>query len=408
MFIQAIVLTALAVGVSPAKGAEALTLERALALASERSQAARAARAATVGATDAAKAADQLPDPVVSLGIENMPVTGPDKFRTTADFMTMRRIAVAQEWIPAEKRELQLAVGHARAAREAAFVRTAVAEARLQSALAFVDAYYIREVLRLTRLNEHHAQEELELAKARLRSSAGSGQEVLALTASRGVAEDEFAAALQQEASAIVGLERWIGLQTAALSAPVWPLEVLQKDYVAAHPAVQHALSAVNIARTDASLAASNRTPNWTWQLSYGQRSGLPDLASFGVSIPLPVSPALRQDRETSAKLASVQKAEAELEEITRSVAAEYRTLVSDLQRLAQRIDRYRNTVVVLTQQRMEAALAGYRSNQGSLLALFEARHAHVESQRKLLALQQEHAKAMAQLVFKPVAGGSQ
>ena len=54
-------------------------------------------------------------------------------------------------------------------------------------------------------------------------------------------------------------------------------------------------------------------------------------------------------------------------------------------------------------QQRTAAALAGYRSNQVSLMTLFEARHAEVEVQRKLLALRRELAKAQAQLAFKPL-----
>ena len=36
---------------------------------------------------------------------------------------------------------------------------------------------------------------------------------------------------------------------------------------------------------------------------------------------------------------------------------------------------------------------------------LFEARHAEVELQRKLLVLQRDLAKTQAQLTFKPVAG---
>jgi len=39
---------------------------------------------------------------------------------------------------------------------------------------------------------------------------------------------------------------------------------------------------------------------------------------------------------------------------------------------------------------------------------LFEARHAEVEIQRRLLALQRDLAKVQAQLAFKPVHGGAQ
>jgi outer membrane protein TolC len=178
--------------------------------------------------------------------------------------------------------------------------------------------------------------------------------------------------------------------------------------YVASHPGVLAARRDVDVARQEATLAATNVKPNWSWQVSYGQRTGLSDLVSFGVSIPLPVSPAERQDREAASKLALVDKAEASLTEATRAATAEYRSLASDHQRLAERIERYRLGVLGPAQQRTQAALAGYRSNQVSLLTLFEARHAEVEVQRKLLALRRELSKTQAQLAFKPlVAGGA-
>jgi len=127
---------------------------------------------------------------------------------------------------------------------------------------------------------------------------------------------------------------------------------------------------------------------------------------TFGVSIPLPVSRAERQDREAAAKLAFVEKAEANLAEATRSATAEYRSLASDALRLAERVQRYQSSIVVPAQQRTAAALAGYRSNQVSLTTLFDARHAEVEAQRKLLVLRRELAKAQAQLAFKPLSNG--
>ncbi len=162
----------------------------------------------------------------------------------------------------------------------------------------------------------------------------------------------------------------------------------------------------VDVAKQAAAVTASERTPNWTWQVSYGQRTGYSDMVSVGVSIPLQVAPAQRQDRETAAKLALVDRAEADLAEATRAASAEYEALVGDVQRLQQRIARYRTSVVVPARQRIAAATAGYESSQVSLTTLFEARHAEVDAERKLLALQRDLAKAQVQLAFKPLSNG--
>jgi outer membrane protein TolC len=130
-------------------------------------------------------------------------------------------------------------------------------------------------------------------------------------------------------------------------------------------------------------------------------------MVTFGVSIPIPLSPGERQDRDTSAKLALVDKVEADLAEATRVAVAEYRGLVSDARRLQERIDRYRAGVVMPASQRTSVALAAYASNQASLVTLFEARHAEVDARRKLLTLQRDLAKAKAQLTYKSLALGA-
>lgn len=385
-----------------------LSLGQALDLAVQRSQSVRAADAGAAGAAETARAAGQLPDPMLSVGIDNLPVTGAERLRTTADSMTMKRVGISQEWVPADKRVLRQAAAQAQVVRESANGQAAVTQTRLQTALAYMEAFYAGETLKLTELTEHHAHEEFEAAKARLASSAGSSQEVLQLAAARGVAEDESADAGQLHASALVALQRWVGVRPEALAAPTLPGIRGEQAYVAAHPSVLQARRDIELARADAAATAANRRPNWTWQAAYGQRVGFSDMVSIGVSIPLPIAPRERQDRDTAAKLALVEKAGAALEEATRTAVAEFRGLASDAQRLAQRIGRYRTSVVAPAQQRVQAALAGYRSNQVPLMTLFEARHAEVNAQRKLLTLQRDLAKVQARLAFNTVPGGAQ
>ena len=387
-------------------GAAPLTLEAAQDLAVQRSESARAGRAGVSSASELARAASQLPDPMLRAGIENLPVTGPDRFSSTRDSMTMKRIGISQEWLSGEKRAARQASADALVAREGVQARSAVAETRLNTALAYLDAYYAGEELKLTTLMEHHAHEEFEAARARLASSTGSGQEALALTGARGQAEDDSAEVRQLQSAAQVALQRWVGTAADDL-APVAAVPLpTEQAYVAAHPTVLAKQFDIDVATRGAAVAASERKPNWTWEVSYGQRTGYSDMATFGVSIPLQVAPSERQDRETAARLALADKAEAELEEAKRAATAEYRALTSDTQRLRERIERYRAAVATPALQRTAAATAAYRSNQGNLLTLFEARHAEVATQRKLLTLQRDLAKAQAQLAFKPIAQG--
>ena len=383
-----------------------LTLDEALQLATQRSEAARAARASASSASEVSRAAGQLPDPVLGVSLENVPVTGPDRFRTTREEMTMKRIGISQEWISAQKRSLRIAAATAMAARETASIAVANADARFQAAMAYVDAYYASEALKLTVSNESHAREAMETARARLSSGSGGAQDVLALSSAQGMAEDESADLRQQLASLNISLLRWIGRPPGELAAPLLPKLAGEQAFVDAYPAVVAKRRDVEVARQEAAVAASNRKPNWTWQVAYGQRTGFSDMATVGVSIPLPVAPGSRQDRDTASKLALVEKAEADLAEATRVAQAEYRQLASEEHHHVHRIERYESTVLAPTVQRTAAATAAYRSNQASLAMVFEARHAELEARRRLLNMRRELTRMRAQLAFKPLRAG--
>lgn len=383
-----------------------LSLDQAIELAVQRSQAVRSARAATASASETARAAGQQPDPMLNVGVDNLPAAGSNRFSTAAEDMTMKRIGISQEWVSADKRAAREAAASAVARRESAMAQVAAADARMQAAVAYIEAYYASEALRLTALNEKHAREELEAGKGRLATVAGSSAEVLSLASALGTAEDESADVRQQQAAAVVALQRWTGI-AGELDAPRLAGLPALEAFVAGHPGVVARQRDVEAARQEVEVARLNRKPNWSYELSYGQRQGRPDLVSFGVSIPLTVAPAARQDRETAARLALVEKSEAELAEARRAAEGEYAALTSDAQRLGERIDRYQAAVLTPLRQRTEVMLAGYRANQAALVMLFAARHAEVEAQRKLQALQRDLAKAQAQLAFKPVVQGA-
>ncbi len=393
----------------PALGAVAvpLSLEQAVELAVQRSQMTQSARASAMSASQVARAAGQQPDPMLTLGIDNLPATGRSRFSTNAEDMTMKRIGLAQEWVSAEKRAALEAAAQAMVGRETVMEQVTAADARLQSALVYIEAYYAGEAARLTALNERHAREELEAGKGRLATVSGSSAEVLGLASALGAAEDESADLLQQKGGFMATLQRWTGVSGVELSEPRLAVAPAQEGFVAAHPLVVARQRDIEVARQEVEVTRLNRKPNWSYEVSYGQRVGRPDLVSIGVSIPLPVAPDARQDRETAAKRALVGKAEADAEEARRAAAGEYAALANDARRLQERIDRLQAAVVEPLKQRTAATLAAYRSNQANLVMLFEARHAEVEAQRKVLNLRRDLAKVQAQLIFKPIAQGA-
>lgn len=380
-----------------------LTLDQAIERAVQRSEASRSAGASVASAAEAVRAAGQLPDPMLGVGLDNLPVSGGDRLSTSRESMTMKRLSFAQEWVPLQKRQLRTQAAQAVATREATALSAMLAETRLQTALAYIDSYYAAEAYKLAAEGASHAREAAVTGRAQLSTGGATGTDVLALAAAQGVSTDELLEAGQQLASARLALTRWTGTSDTDFVAPTLLTPLPEQAWVDAHPLTAARRREVAVARAEAAAVAANRSPNWTWEVSYGQRTGFADLMSVGVRIPLPVSPAARQDRETASKLALIDKAEAELAETVRAVLAEYQALASDAQRLEERIKAYENAVLRHAAQRTAAARAAFAANQAGLALFFEARHAELEARRKLLLLTRERAKVLAQLAFKPL-----
>ena len=179
----------LLLGASPLSvcAAEPLSLEAAVERALETAPQVDA-RTASVEAMQAlAVSAGRLPDPELVVGVDNLPVNGPDAYSTTRDFMTMRKVGVMQEFPAAAKRKLQ---------RQLAGAETAVAEAELLEArLAIardVAQAWIRRATAESSLDDLRALQpevELQAVAARAAVSAGRSSTAEALAAETVVAQ---------------------------------------------------------------------------------------------------------------------------------------------------------------------------------------------------------------------------
>lgn len=62
---------------------DGLTLDTAIYQATNRSAAIQASQSSVLASTHAAVKADQLPDPMLKAGVDNLPINGPDRYSLT-------------------------------------------------------------------------------------------------------------------------------------------------------------------------------------------------------------------------------------------------------------------------------------------------------------------------------------
>src|ERR1700742_715153 len=115
--------------------AEPLTFDAALELATRTSPDIALQTASVAAAQSASVAAGRLPDPKLTVGVENLPVTGDERGGLTRDFMTMRKVGLMKEVPNGGKRESQAAAAAANTERAGAERRVSILMVRRDTAL---------------------------------------------------------------------------------------------------------------------------------------------------------------------------------------------------------------------------------------------------------------------------------
>ena len=382
-----------------------LTLEEMVQIAQKRSAQLAAQDAAVVAAREMSVSAGQLPDPVLRLGVDNVPVDGEDRFSLGRESMTTRRIGVSQEFTREEKRRLRGERGAREAERETAARQVLLADVRRDATLAWIDRYYAERTRALLDQIIEDNRSLIAAVEAAYRGGRGSQGEVFAARAALVGLQDRRAELERKLQASKITLARWIGpdAERPLAGEPEWQqLDLTQLDErLNNHPQLGVLAKQVEIAEADARLARAASKPDWSVEFAYGQRGpAFANLFSIGLSIPLPIRPGERQDRDVAAKLALAEQARARLEDGRRMHAAEIRTMLAEWRSNIDRLTRLQSDLIPVAAQRTDAALAAYRGNTGGLSAVLDARRGEREALMQVLELTASTARVWAQLLF--------
>jgi outer membrane protein TolC len=411
------VLAALILAASQAAGAQPLlTHSEAVRLALERSSKLQAADSALAATRELAVAAGQLPDPVLKAGLENVPLSGPDRLSLTRDSMTMRRIGVMQELTRPDKRRLRTERVERDTERLQAERQQALASVQREASLAWTELRYTQAMVGVVEVMRQETRLQIDAAELAFRTGKGSAPDVFAARAAQASLQDRLRQVQRQEQAARAMLTRWSGPQAGASTATgevPWrsrpqgatTLEADLQD----HPTVVAARTMVEIAQTELRLAQASLRPDVTVEAMYGRRGpDFPDMFSVGVSIPLPIGRAERQDREVAAKLALLNEAQAKEDDVRAEQAVALRLLLIDWQAGVERLDAWQRDALTAAQNRTTSAVASYAAGRADLMAVLAARRDELDARMQALTLEMETARLWVQLNFvvpQPAAG---
>lgn len=392
---------------TPPTSTHSLTLEAALEAVQVRSATLQAQDAATLASQEMAVAAGRLPDPVLRMSLDNVPVQGPMRYSLSGDFMTMRSVGMMQTFVDADKREAR-STRYQRQAQVSVAMR-AMQQSKLlvQTARAWLDRYFHERMLELLQRQREETRQVGMAVEAGYRGGRDSQADVVAAHAAVAHMDDRLQEVRTQLTNAQTLLARWVGDAAAQpLGTPPNMTRTRLAEHAVSHTVDQYPQLRVmqareQVAEAEVQVAQHEKKADWSWSLMYSQRgSRFSDMVSLGVSIPLQWDQPQKQDRELAATLARLEQVRWEREEVRREHVAQVQSLFTSWRSNLTRVQDYDKTLLVLARDRVQATQAAFSSGQAPLVAVIQAQRMVTDVLLERLRIERQAAMEWAELEF--------
>ncbi len=404
-FVFAVFVFAFSIAASAAD-VPALSLDEALALAVDKAPMIEARDAGLAAASEEVARAAALPDPMLTFGVQNLPIAGADAFSLNDDRMTMRRIGVTQSLPSRAKREARRESALALQSQADASKIASVLEVKRATAMAWVALWSAgRERSGLEELREQ-SRLAFAAAKARLNGGEGSASDALAARAVQLELDnriDDVDAGVEQ---ARVGLSRWI--RSDANREPATPpdFSVLPQtqsellDHLDQQAPLLVWDARENAADAALTMANAEKRPDWSIGAGFAKRGAdASNVVWLEVGIGLPVFTANRQDRGVNARRSDLQTIRAEREDARRAQTESVQQLFAQWSAQSRKAARFKESILPLSHDRSATALAAF-SGGASLDSWLNAQRDEINARIDYARLLGEWGRSWAELAF--------
>lgn len=380
------------------------------------------------------EAAATLDDPVISLGVANLPT---DTFDFNQEAMTQFQIGISQTLPRGESRALERErlqwIGSQqplmRADRKA---KVAVIVSHL-----WLEAYRAGQTIRLIESDRELFEHLVDVAESNYSSAIGKTrqQDLIRAQLELTQLEDRLNLLHEQLDVAASQLGEWLltapeqadgysnddklsrtalpqelpAIDLAGVLSQRDPADLTTQDVadsIIQHPAILALDAQITASATAVRIAEERYKPQWQLRASYGYRDDAPngldraDFFSVGVAFDVPLFTDNRQDQTVRSRSASTQEMRTKRALLLRSMMAGVATQRSRLAKLEQRGTLYKTRLLQETHEQAQAALAAYTHDDGDFAEVVRARIAGLNADIEALNIEIDRLKTLAQLNY--------
>ena len=371
--------------------AEPLTFAEAVELAETATPAIEARSLVVEAAQSAAIAADQLPDPKLSVDIMDRRIAGPFEIspRPGRDGFPRQRIGISQDIPNGAKRRARAGQAMADITVARANKEALVQDVQLYSALSWIDLHYAQRRLRILEVLQQSLDDLSATVGARLESGITRPAEAfepdlliakLADRRSMRVADIEQARAM---------LARWTGVDRPETEGNLPEFTIDREALVSTIkelPILDIQDAKVERADADVELARANKRPDFSVNASYAhRRPEYGEYVSVGVTIDLPLFAKKRQNPIIDARILEASAARLEANDLERQLQAELSSDLATNRSYRENWERSKNTLLPLAKKQAELERVSYGAGRVDLDTALNAAVAFAEAEIDLL-----------------------
>ncbi|WP_333972305.1 TolC family protein [Alteromonas mediterranea] len=419
--------------VSPAIANEKLTLKRAVEIAVENDPWLVGSAHRERATLSSSVVASSLPDPVVNIGLANVPTDG---FAFDQEPMTQLKVGVSQMFPRGDSLAIRSRQLREQAAEHPLMRADRVAKARVQVSNLWLEIYRAQQSVKLIDEDKALFEQLSDIAKANYSTAFGrvNQQDIVRAKLELTRLEDRLTKLRALEERATGKLLEWLVRDQNypsqsgfdAFSRLTLPhalpeiknmgqnmrtiLERRDQQSLAMvlnqHPLILSIEQRIRASQTGIDLAKEKYKPQWGVNASYAYRDDTPDgtsradFLSMGVSFDVPLFTENRQDQEVSAAVSLSEAIKTDKRLVLREMMSYIQSLYAENERLMERQALYELELLEQMQEQAEASLNAYTNDEGDFAEVVRARIADLNARIDALDISVDLVKTKIQLNY--------
>ncbi len=359
---------------------------------------------------DESVAENTLPDPKLRLGAVNVPV---DTFDLEQEQMTQLKVGIQQNF--PRGNSLALKQQQSRFLSRSALAMADDARLKIVRNVrhSYLNLFYEVSAYQIIRETRQLFSELVKMTESNYASGRVNQQDVVLAGLELSRLDDRAAKIQAQEGTYRASLAQWIGdtawktISSEFPELPLLPENVDLNQLISQHPLIRAEAAKVDASKQMKEIARQGYKPEWSLLFDYGYRSGnnpdgseRSDFATAMVSMDVPLFTGKRQDKTVASSQQKITAARYAKDDRLRQLKQLYDNNYQLWQRLGEREELYKKSLLTAAETNSKVALNAYQSGVSEFNTLMRAKITELDVRLENLRIRVDRVIAKAQILY--------